>query len=442
MTGGIRRLGEAPVREVPVGSADPDALFDTGLEYSAPARGTWNIVHTGMLIPEAHEIFVCAQGCLRGVVLTAAEMGAEKRFSTVAVRENNVTDGDLEDLLIEGVTDILEKLTPTPPAVLVYTSCIHHFMGADLDHMYRVLRERFPNVAFTDCYMNPIMRKSGLTPDQLMRRQLYSLLEKRPAHPKKVLMAGNDFGCDADGDLASLLWTAGFELCELQKTGTFEEYLTLAEASVCITNQPAAIPAGQLLRDRFGMTHLHLPFSFGYEEIRKNCRILCETLGIPVPDMDLRIETCEKALSRAKETVGNAPIEIDYTAFSRPLSLARLLLDHGFRVERVYLDGVSGEEREDFRMLAEKYPDLLLSPTVHPVMRVAERSRSEKTLAIGQKAAYFAGTPYFVNLVENGGFTGFDAVFGIASLMEEAWREEKDTRSLIGIKGMGCGACL
>jgi len=442
MTAGLKRLGERPVREIRIGDADASALFDTGLEYSAPARGTWNIVHTGMLIPEAHEIFVCAQGCLRGVVLTAAEMGAEERFSTVAVRENNVTDGDLEELLIDGVTDILEKLPKRPPAVLVYTSCIHHFMGADLDHMYRTLRERFPDVAFTDCYMNPIMRKSGLTPDQLMRRQLYSLLEKRPAHPKKVLVAGNDFGCDPGGDLDALLWAGGFELCELQRTRTFEEYLSLAEASLCVTNQPAAIPAGELLRDRFGMKHLHLPFSFDYGEIRRNTETLCAATGIPSPDLGGREEACEAALTRARDAIGDAPVEIDYTAFSRPLSLARLLLDHGFSVRRVYLDGVSGEERGDFDLLKRDHPDLLLSPTVHPVMRVAERERAEKTLAVGQKAAYFAGTPYFVNIVENGGYTGFDAVSGIASLMEEAWREEKDTRSLIGIKGMGCGACL
>ena len=442
MTAGLKRLGERPVREIRIGDADATALFDTGLEYSAPARGTWNIVHTGMLIPEAHEIFVCAQGCLRGVVLTAAEMGAEDRFSTVAVRENNVTDGDLEELLIDGVTDILEKLPKRPPAVLVYTSCIHHFMGADLDHMYHTLRERFPDVAFTDCYMNPIMRKSGLTPDQLMRRQLYSLLEKRPAHPKKILVAGNDFGCDPGGDLDALLWAGGFELCELQRTRTFEEYLSLAEASLCITNQPAAIPGGELLRDRFGMKHLHLPLSFDYGEIRQNYESLCAATGIPVPDLGGKEEACEAALSRARKVIGDAPVEIDYTAFSRPLSLARLLLDHGFSVRRVYLDGVSGEDRGDFDLLQREYPDLLLSPTVHPVMRVEERRREEKTLAVGQKAAYFAGTPYFVNIVENGGFTGFDAVCGVASLMEEAWMQEKDTRSLIGIKGMGCGACL
>ena len=50
--------------------------FRPGLEYNSPAHGTWNIVHTGMLIPGSHQIYVCAANCNRGVVLTAAEMGA------------------------------------------------------------------------------------------------------------------------------------------------------------------------------------------------------------------------------------------------------------------------------------------------------------------------------------------------------------------------------
>ena len=90
-------------------------------------------------------------------MLTAAEMGAAERFSTVAVREENLLNGDLEELIIEGVTDILHKLPKRPPAVLVYTSCVHHFTGCDLEMVYDVLRRRFPDIDFTDCYMNPIM---------------------------------------------------------------------------------------------------------------------------------------------------------------------------------------------------------------------------------------------------------------------------------------------
>ena len=50
---------------VAIRDASFPAPFVSGLEYATPARGTWNIVHTGMLIPEAHEIFVCAASCLR-----------------------------------------------------------------------------------------------------------------------------------------------------------------------------------------------------------------------------------------------------------------------------------------------------------------------------------------------------------------------------------------
>ena len=75
--------------------------FDSKLEYGCPARGSWNIVHIAMLVPESHQIYVCAQGCLRGVVLTAAEMNAIDRFSTVAIRENNVLEGDMEYLIID-----------------------------------------------------------------------------------------------------------------------------------------------------------------------------------------------------------------------------------------------------------------------------------------------------------------------------------------------------
>ncbi|MBQ4194366.1 MAG: nitrogenase [Clostridia bacterium] len=439
----IRRLGaEAPCQEIRIADASYPAPFTGGLEYSAPARGTWNIVHTGMLIPEAHEIFVCAQGCLRGVVLTAAEMGVPERFSTVAVRENNVTDGDLEDSLIEGVSDILEKLPEKPPAVLVYTSCIHHFMGADLDHIYKTLRERFPEIDFTDCYMNPIMRKSGLTPDQLMRRQLYSLLHGAPRRERTLLVAGGDFMTDDEGDLVTQLRQNGWEILEIQRTHTYAEYQTLAGAALCMTNQPGAIPGGKLLEDRFGMPHLHLPVSFDYDEIAANWQRLGEAAGIPVPDSASEIEKCEAALSRAKASIGDAPVEIDYTVTSRPLSLARMLLSHGLRVTKVYLDGISGEERDDFLVLQKTCPDLLLSPTVDPVMRVRPRETEETTLAVGQKAAYFTGTDRFVNLVENGGFWGYHAVLGMAELMREAWETPKDAKSLIQIKGWGCSSCL
>ena len=124
--------------------------FLPGLEYNSPAHGTWNIVHMGMLIPGSHQIYVCAANCNRGVVLTAAEMNAADRFSTIAVKEDDITNGQMEELVIDGVSEILHKLKRKPTVVLLFTVCIHHFMGCDLEYIYRTLRERFPEQRFVD----------------------------------------------------------------------------------------------------------------------------------------------------------------------------------------------------------------------------------------------------------------------------------------------------
>jgi hypothetical protein len=71
--------------------------------------------------------------------------------------------------------------------------------------IYAELRRRFPDIDFTDCYMNPIMRKSGLTPDQLMRSRLYMLLHERDIDPEAVAIIGSDLPTDEDSDLMNVL---------------------------------------------------------------------------------------------------------------------------------------------------------------------------------------------------------------------------------------------
>lgn len=416
--------------------------FVSGLEFGSPARGAWNIVHVGMLIPEAHQIFVCASSCLRGVVLTAAEMNASDRFSTITICENNVLEGDMESLIIDGVTDILGKLPKKPPAVLIYTSCIHHFMGCDLPLVYRTLRDRFPDVAFTDCYMNPIMRKSGLTPDQIMRRQLYSLLEECPINTRSVNIIGNNIATDESSDLVRMIRENGFELKDITLCKTYQDYLRMAESAVNISYNPIAKAGGDVLEKRLGQKHLYLPLCYGYKEIAQHLDQLAKYLDIPKQDYTPAIERAKQALKSAKNVIGNTPIAIDYTATMRPLGLARLLIEHGFNVIRVYVDALNEEEKSDFEWLKKNSPDLKLYATVHAKMRVLSRKSDEKILAIGQKAAYFTGSGNFVNIVEGGGMYGFDGICRMAELMTDAYLKTKDTRNLIQIKGLGCGCCL
>jgi len=416
--------------------------FASGLEYSSPARGSWNIVHTAMLLPGGHQIYVCAAGCLRGVILTAAEMNATDRFSTIAIREHNLIDGDMEDLIVDGVADVLARLPKKPPAVMIYTSCIHHFMGCDLPLAYKKLRERFPDTGFSECFMNPIMRKSGLTPDQLTRRQLYSFLEPRPIDPRAINIIGNDLATEEDSELVRMIRQAGYTLRDITWCKTYEEYQQMAAAALNITYNPAAIAACDVLKRRLGQEHMHLPISYNYDEITANLNRLADYLGIDHSDYAEEISRCREALAAAKAVIGDAPIAIDYTATFRPFSLARLLVDSGFNVTRIYVDSISGEDKGDFEYLQQHRPDMDVFATVHAKMRFVGRTTEGKTLAIGQKAAYFTGTDYFVNFVESGGYYGFHGICSIAALMEEAFLHEKDAERLIQMKGWGCESCL
>ena len=427
---------------VSIAKASFPSPFYSGLEFSAPARGTWTIVHVGMLVPEAHEIFVCAASCLRGVVLSAAEMSLTGRFSTVAIEEHNVLEGDMEDLIIEGVTDILNRLPKLPPAVMVYSSCIHHFVGCDLELCYNVLRERFPDVDFTDCYMIPTMRKSGLTPDQIMRRQLYSFLQPAEKDKTACSVIGNCFSLADESDLVKLIRRAGYTLYQIPDFTTYREYRNMEKSSFCVTTQPVAKVAGETLEMRLGQTHLYLPFSWRADEIRSTLQTLAQRLGVSYDGGEKEEQEALQALDAAQKTIGDTPIAIDYTFTSRPLGLAKLLLEHGFQVRELYLDVFNPEEKEEYLWLREHAPEVQVFPTVHASMRKLQRSAGEKILALGQKAAYFTGTGHFVNLVENGELYGFYAISRLAAMMEEAYEQEKDTEKLIQIKGLGCASCV
>ena len=433
---------------IPMAQVRFPAPFASGLEYSSPARGTWNIVHTGMLVPEAHEIFVCAASCLRGVVLTAAEIHAQHRFSTVEIKEENLLDGTMEDLVIDGVSDVIEKLPYRPKAVLVYTSCVHHFTGCDLDMIYDRLRERYPDVDFTDCYMNPIMRKSGLTPDQLMRRQLYSLLKPRALKKDALAILGGDLPTDKESELYQMLVQAGLKVREIQDCKTYEEYQEMAESAVYLTYYPAAAAGAKALSERLGGEHHHFSCSFLYEEIDETIELFAQIIGrmagedkVVRPDAAALKARCEERLAALKKLVGDRPITIDYTVVTRPTSLARVLIAHGFNVTRLYLDGFTGEEKNDVAWLKEHAPELAVSPTVHAKMRVF-RGAPSNVLSIGQKAAYFDNTAHFVNMVQGGGLLGYTGLLKVCGLIEDAYLHEKDTRALISVKGLGCEGCI
>ena len=419
-----------------------DAPFDVGLEYGCPARGTWNIVHTGFLVPECHQVFVCAANCLRGVVLTAAEMGTIGQFSTVTIKENNVLDGNMEELLIDGVTSIINKLKKKPRAVLVYTSCIHHFMALDLQLCYKTLRKKFPKIKFTDCYMNPIMRKSGMTPDELMRRQLYSLLDKASKKDNGINILGNNYATDETSDLVRLIRQSKYKLRDITYCKTFDEYEEMSKSRFNIAYLGVAKKGLYDISNKLDQEAIFIPISYDPNTIKENLKTLAGTIGVDIKKFDFKEREAINKLVEAKKVIGDTAIAIDYTFTPATLSLAKLLLDHGFNVKKIYIDSIG--EKEILDEIKSKYSDkdLMFYPTVNVAMRTNDRDQKEKYLALGQKAAYFTNTNYFVNEVECGGHYGFDGIKRLAENMLDAFKNKKDAYTLIQKKGLGCNCLL
>ena len=145
-------------------------------------------------------IYIGASACLRGVVLSAAEYEGLDRFSMVLIEEKDILSGNMEELFIEGVTDILNKLDHKPTCVLPFTGCIHYFLATDIEYIYDELSTRFPDIDFISSQMTPTMKINDHTPEEDICRSMYLCIEEQPLNDKVVNFIGDSFPIDRSGD--------------------------------------------------------------------------------------------------------------------------------------------------------------------------------------------------------------------------------------------------
>ena len=414
---------------------------DIGLSYSSPCRGAWNIVHYGTLVPEGHQIYVCPVSCLRGVVLTTAEMGPEamEKLSTIAVGEDNILNGDLEEQVLHGVERIIDTLPKRPRMVMIFTSCIHHFLAVNYQRVYKILRSEYPDIDFIDCYMNPIMKRKT-PPMPSLRRQILRVLKPAELDSRQVSFVGNCFPMEEHCDLTNFLRDNGIRICDLTTMRKYDDFKVMEHSCLNFTFHNVAAWAGKDLEIRLKQRWLVMRESYDYDTIDADMRAAAEALGLlPLSSETVSEERkkTEKAVDELKAVLGDIPVSIDDSAVDRPLELALYLLRHGFSVESVVMD-VNSEPEEVFNALQRIKPELKIYSAHGWNMRRARTKYEGKIVGIGQKSAYLYDTPYFVNMTENAGLYGYAGIRRLIELIKEASTEQKDTRTLIQQKGWNC----
>jgi hypothetical protein len=415
---------------------------DIGLSYSSPCRGAWNIVHYGTLVPEGHQIYVCPVSCLRGVVLTTAEMGPEamEKLSTIAVGEDNILNGDLEEQVLHGVEHIINTLPKRPRMVMIFTSCIHHFLAVNYQRVYKILRQEYPDIDFIDCYMNPIMKRKT-PPMPSLRRQILRVLNPAEPDNKQVSFVGNCFPMGEHCDLANFLRRNKIRISDLTTMENYDEFKVMEHSCINFTFHNAAAWAGKDLELRLKQRWLVMRESYDYDTIDADMRAAAEALGLePLSGDEIcaEREKTEAAVAELKAVLGDTPVSIDDSAVDRPLELALYLLRHGFSVESVVMDVIS-EPEDVFYALQKVRPELKIYSAHSWNMRWARTKFEGKIIGIGQKSAYLSDTPYFVNITENAGMYGYAGIRRLMELIKEAAAAPKDMRALIQMKGWNCG---
>ena len=228
---------------------DYEYSADIGLAYASPVRGVWNIVHIAALVPQGHQIFVCPTSCLRGVVLTTAELGRMDKMSTITVGEENILEGDMEEMLQHGVERVIRELPEKPRMMMIFTSCIHHFMAVNYRRVYKILAKDFPEIDFVDCYMDPIMRRTKPVVPSLWRQMHRVLRYTEEKNPKQVTLLGNCFPHEGNFcDLVSLLEANGIKVLEACSCKDYDEYLTMAESTCNFLFHKSGIAAARSSR--------------------------------------------------------------------------------------------------------------------------------------------------------------------------------------------------
>lgn len=469
--------------------------FKDTLHYSSPANGGRGIVRTGMLIPESVELFVCPFACGRHGSISAVKQELKHRLSYLYVNQADIING-YDDLILPAVGELLETLSPRPKVVLIFVSCLDDLIGTDHEALQEKLSEKYPDVKFRSCHMNPISKGSKTPPAISIQNNIYSLLEVTEEKDRGVNCIGNLVPILEDNEIYDFLKSYGFDrLKHIAHYETFEDYQEMAKSRYNLVIAPVGKQAAEQMEEKHGISYAFLPVSYRLEQIEEVYRelgsklewlkeqlslddeqevlkekkrftvnseqeILKENeqltlngeqihLGENVQltdeaankrnnvefDFTLYKNAAEDAIQRARKAIGDTPIVVDASAVKSPFGLARALMEYGFHVIRVQAPECIGIDKKDYEWVVREHPEIEIVQSQHH-NTVLRENQIPESIAIGVDGAYLAGSKYVVDLFDDEGMYGYHGVCCLMEKLERALEQPVDLENMIHEYGL------
>ena len=203
----------------------------------------------------------------------------------------------------------------------------------------------------------------------------------------------------------------------------------MGESALNVVTHPTAIGAAKALEERLGQPWVPLMSQAVFEEFPALYSQICSSLQIPQMDTARIAEQTDSVLQDAAKRLGGRPVMIDDGASTDPVALTLCLLRHGFRVKRIFADGIPPLAKASYETLCLQYPQVEIVQGDLPEMARAYREGrflERGCVAIGETAAYLSHTRYFVPQIGFGGALGFHSLTELAENMADSVEHPRD----------------
>jgi len=413
--------------------------FEDRLHYDAPSNGDWGICRLGMLVPEAVELFVGPSACGRHGALGSIHNGYKDRLFFLSLDESDIIEGYAQ-LIPDAVEEMLANLNKRPRVVMMIFTCLDDLIGTDHDALGEELAERFPDILFRSCHMNPITTDTKLPPMISIQNNIYSFLETERKKDAGVNTIGNYIPLAETCELRMLLRAAGLgPLRHISDYRSFDAYLEMAGSLLNVVPSPLGRQAAERLRVKTGTPYLFLPVSYSLEEVDAQYRQICDALQIDREVADAVLAPArgmaQRKIEEALRLLADMPVIVDDSSSAQPFGLAAALLSYGFRVVRIEAQMCAPFDEGHRAWVEENHPEISHSQPQNDTAVLFDHPM-EQALAVGAQAAYFGKTKHIVDLFGDLGMFGYDGICRLMDLMIQAAAEESDLTKILDKMGL------
>ena len=357
------------------------------LDFNSPGAKGFGVKRAGLVIPDSVMLLI-APGCCGRNTQLLNELGYSDRFFYLMLDDTDIVTGRYISKIPQACEELLGELDKKPSVIMLCVTCVDALLGTDMERVCRACYDR-TGVKAAPAYMYALTREKRLPPMGLVRKSVYSLLDKQKRYPNVCDLLGFFSALDDGCEIYPLLRSAGIkQIGEIGRCTTFEEYMDLSKANFSIVLNSDARAAAQDMQERLGIPFIELTRMYRLDKIANQYRLLGQAIGAELDDSRYRAQA-ERTVADFRSRHGALTFAVGESLNADSFELSLALCEYGFRVAEIY--GTVGERNFVFgKKLAQLSPETRIYSNLSPTMMNYEPS-PEVDAVIGADACYYHG---------------------------------------------------